>query len=130
MARNRPDDPFEDDWGPGSDAAEPASDEMPEASTDTERTPFLKPFHLLPQREGTLELESVSGSTEYSDVVLHVRAGARKTQFRIGLKNFDPSYKSLLKKFGKKRGDWHGTLRYRIMPHKGRPDGFVAVRPV
>lgn len=126
MARTKgQDDPFEDDWGPTEGTATP-TDEMPEASVDPERAPFLKPFHLQ-SREGTLELLSVSGATEYSDAILHVQVGNKS--FRIGLKNFDPSYVALRRKFGAKKADWKGTLRYRIMPHKGRADGFVAVRP-
>lgn len=126
MPRNKPDDPFqEDDWGmPGATASEP--DEMPEASVDPDRALFLKPYHLN-AREGTLELVSASGGTEYSDVVLHVKLGTRA--FRIGLRTFDPGYLACKKKFGAKRADWHGTLRYRVMPHKGRTDGYVAIRP-
>lgn len=126
MPKQKPDDPFQDDdWGPQEGTAG-ASDEMPEANIDPERSPFLKPWNMK-ERQGLLELISASGATEYSDVVLHVKYKGKP--YRIGLKNFDPSYKTLLSKFGKKREDWHGSLRFKIMPHKGNPDGFVAVRP-
>lgn len=128
MARNKPDDPFtDDDWGPSESDGSAGREEMPEGNVDPERTEFLKPRHMS-AREGTLELISVSGATEYSDCVLHVRVGTRG--FRLGLRTFDPSYVALRKHFGGKREDWHGTLRYRVMPHKGKPDGFVAVRPM
>lgn len=126
MPRGKPDDPFkDDDWGMPGDAQE-TTEEMPEASVDPTRTPFLKPFHLK-EREGRIELMGASGGTEYSDVVLHVQVG--KKQFRLGLRTFDPGYLALRAKFGGKREDWHGTLRYRVMPHKGRADGYVAIRP-
>lgn len=125
MPRNKPDDPFtDDDWGPQEGTA--ASDEMPEASVDPERTPFLKPWHMK-ERRGRLELVSVSGSTEYSDAVFHVKYGGKS--YRIGLKNFDPGYIACRKKFGNKRADWHGMLEFKIMPHRGNPDGYVAIRP-
>ena len=126
MPKNKADDPFGDDpWGPQG-ATETPDGEMPEPSVDPDRAPFLKPFHLS-QREGTFELAGASGGTEYSDVVLHIKVGKR--DFRLGLRTFDPAYKACVVKYGKKREDWHGTLMYRIMPHKGRADGFVAVRP-
>jgi len=125
--KSNADDPFtDDDWGM-PEGTSTQSDEMPEPVVDPERTPFLKPYHLQTY-QGTLELVSVSGATEYSDAVLHVKVGGKS--FRLGLKNFDPSYVALRKKFGSKKSDWHGMLRYKIMPHKGRPDGFVAVRPM
>jgi len=126
MARNKADDPFtEDDWGAQGESTE-QPDTVPDANVDPDRAQFLKPYHLT-QREGTLELTGVSGSTEFSDVVLHVMLGRK--QYRVGLRTFDPGYTALRKKFGEKRSDWHGTLRYKIMPHKGRLDGYVAVRP-
>jgi hypothetical protein len=126
MARGKADDPFnDDDWGPND--AQEDSGEMPESSADSTRSEFLKPHHVGSARVGTLELLSVTGATEYSDVVLHVKLGSRT--YRMGLKTFDPGYVALLKKFGKKKSDWKGTLRYKVMPHRGRPDGFIAVRP-
>lgn len=123
---NKPDDPFGDDpWGPQGATETP--EEMPDSTVDSDRAPWLKPFHLN-DRRGTFELTGTSGGTEYSDVTLLIRVGKR--DFRLGLKTFDPSYQALLRKFGKKRQDWHGMLEYKIMPHKGRADGYVAVRPV
>jgi hypothetical protein len=123
---SKPDDPFvEDDWGPETDA-QGNSDEMPDATVDPDRAAFLKPWHL-EQRQGTFELTGASGATEYSDVVLHLKVGRKA--YRLGLRTFDPAYAALVKKYGKKRTEWKGTLRYKIMPHKGKPDGFVAVRP-
>jgi len=115
----------EDDWGPPG-ATTGASDEVPEAQIDPSRSPFLKPYHLK-KDQGTLELVSVGPSTEYSDIVLHVKVDG--TAYRMGLRNFDPGFVALRKKFGAKKSDWHGTLRYRVMPHKGNTRGFVAVRP-
>lgn len=129
MPRSKPDDPFGDNdpfFTGDEGSAREDSDEMPESTVDPSRSDWLKPFHLS-ARQGTLELISVSGSTEFSDVTLHVKVGTRP--FRIGLKTFDPAYVALKKKFGAKKSDWHGTLLYKVMPHKGRADGFVAVRP-
>ena len=127
---SKPDDPFTDDWNPGTatgEGVEAASDEVPEAAIDPERTDFLKPHHVARKPQGFCELVSVSGATEYSDIILHLKLGSR--MFRLGLKNFDRSFVALRKKFGAKKADWHGKLEYRVMPHKGKPDGFVAVRP-
>ena len=125
MPRNKPDDPFQDDdWGTGS---ETVSDEVPESTVDPDKGDWLKPWHL-DKREGTMELVSISGATEFSDVTLHLKLGRKN--FRLGLKTWDPTFDKLRKKFGPKKGDWHGTLKFRVMPHKGRPDGYVAVRPV
>jgi len=125
MPRNKPDDPFtDDDFGlPGGEST--TSDEMPDADSD-ERPDFLKPYHLK-VKQGTCVLIGTTGATDYSDVVLLLEVAGRR--FRLGLKTFDPGYKALLAKFGKKRSDWKGTLRYKVMPHKGRPDGYVAIRP-
>jgi hypothetical protein len=126
MARsNAPNDP-EDDWGPapGEEGSQSTFDEMPEPTSSND--PWLKPHHLK-AREGTLELVSTSGSSEFSDVTLHITINNRP--FRLGLKTFDPAYSALIKKFGKKPSAWRGTLRYRVMPHRGRADGFVTVRP-
>lgn len=130
MPRNAPknpdaDDPFDDDWG--TTEGDTSTETMPDANVDPTRTPFLKP-HNLKEREGQLILVKATGGTEYSDVVLHVQIGGK--DFRIGLRTFDPSYQACLARYGKQRADWHGKLRYKVMPHKGRPDGFVAVRPI
>lgn len=119
----KPDDPFTDeDWGrqPGEDDA----GELPMPSAgDYEQ--FLKPFHLK-AKQGTLELLRVTGATEYSDVVIHVQVDGKP--FRIGLRNFDPGYASLAAKFGRKKEDWKGTIRYKVLPFKGKLEGYVAVR--
>lgn len=124
--KSKPDDPFGDDWGrePGDESGA-VSDEMPDASSE-ERPDFLKPYHLS-VKQGTIELVGTAPATDYSDVVLLLQLGKRR--FRLGLRTFDPGYKALLAKYGKKRADWKGTLRYKVMPHKGQPDGFVAIRP-
>lgn len=123
MPKNKADDPFTDeDWGrqPGEDEA----GNLPEPATgDYEE--FLKPYHLT-ARQGTAELIRVTGATEFSDVVLHLKIG-QKT-YRLGLKSFDPGYVSLIGKYGRKREDWHGTIRYKVLPHRGKADGYVAVR--
>jgi hypothetical protein len=116
------DDPF-DDWNPAE--GETASDEMP-SSVGGERPPFLKPHDLRLDR-GTLELVRVTTETsEYSDVVLLVAVGTRN--FRFGMKLFSPDYKRLLARFGSKKEAWKGELQYKVMPHKGNPRGYVAVR--
>jgi hypothetical protein len=127
MPRNKPDDPFDDaDWGPQEGSSE-MPDEMPGASTE-ERPPYLKPHHLAKAVErGSMQLIRVTGETsEYSDVVLLVELGGK--QYRLGMKLFSDDYKALSKRFGKKRSDWKGELRFKVMPHKGNPRGFIAVR--
>jgi len=128
MPRNKPDDPFEDDWGTTEGESSQESSEVPEATVDPTRLPWLKPANVLPKREGTLELISFQGRSKYSDVTLVVKVGGK--QFHLGLQTFDKSFVALRKKFGANKADWHGTLRYKVMPHKGNPDGFVAVRPM
>lgn len=124
---SQPDDPFrDDDWGM-PEGAPTQSDEMPDAVVDPSKAPFLKPFHVK-EREGTLELINVAGGTEFSDVVFYVKYGNQT--FRLGLRTFDPGYKACLAKFGKKKSEWHGTLRFRIMPHHGQANGYVAIRPL
>lgn len=124
-SESEPDDPFQDDdWGP--EGITTPSEDMPEGNTDPDKAPFLKPFNLN-SREGRLELLSAGPGTEYSDVVLHVKVG--RTNYRIGLRTFDSGYIALRKKFGPKRSDWHGPLLFKVKPHKGRTDGYVAVRP-
>lgn len=127
MAKSQPDDPFtDDDWG-GSGSATETPEEVATPTVNPDRLPWLKPANVLPKREGTLELVSYQGPSKYSDVTLVVKVNGKP--FHLGLQTFDKSYVALQKKFGNKRADWHGTLRYRVMPHKGNPDGFVAVRP-
>jgi hypothetical protein len=124
------DDPFnDDDWGLPDAQANGETDELPDPVT-SEKPPFLKPFHAikLAGRQGKCELTSVSReTTEYSDVVLYITLG--KKPFRLGLRTFDPAYKALVQKFGKKPSEWHGALNFKVMPHKGKPDVFVSVRP-
>lgn len=125
--KKKSDDRFQDDdWGPTDGAIPDSFDEMPEAIVDPNRTDWLKPWHL-DARQGTFELLSVSGATEFSDVTLHIQIGRKN--FRLGLRTFDAGYMALKNKYGKKPSDWHGTLRFKVMPHKGRPDGYVSVRP-
>lgn len=128
MAKNNKtsDDPFsDDDWGMPDAQSHVESGAMPEASKE-EYAPFLKPHHLK-IKQGTMQLVGVSTeATEYSDVCLLVELNGRK--FRIGQKLFAPDYKALLARFGTKKADWHGELRYKVMPHKGNPDGYIAVR--
>jgi hypothetical protein len=123
--QSEPDDPFQDeDWGhPETPATE--SDEMPPPSAE-DRPPFLKP-HMLKENRGTMELIRVTKETsEYSDVVFLVAIGQK--HFRLGLKFFSPDYKALANRFGPKKSDWKGTLQFKVMPHKGNPRGYVAVR--
>ena len=130
-ARSRPDDPFgDDDWGNDNDSgtAQEPPEEVARPTVDPNRLPWLKPANVLPKRQGTLELVSYQGPSKYSDVTLVVKVGGK--MFHLGLQTFDKSYLACQKKFGDKRSDWHGTLKYKVMPHKGNPDGFVAVRPV
>lgn len=131
QGRSRPDDPFTDnDWeqeDPAGSARE-ETEEVAAPTVDPNRLPWLKPVNVLPKREGTLELISYQGPSKFSDVTLVVKVGSK--MYHLGLQTFDKSYVALAKKFGSKRGDWHGMLRYRVMPHKGNPNGFVAVRPV
>jgi hypothetical protein len=134
MAKNKNvDDPFTDDdfWGPSSSVSGPhsaASDEMPHAPTE-ERHQWLKPFHVKKAPMGRCTLLRVLPETsDMSDVVLLLDVGG--VQYRLGMKLYSEEYKSLLAKFGKKKTEWtNKALVYKIMPHKGKDDGFVAVRP-
>jgi hypothetical protein len=121
------DDPFkDDDWGMPDSTTQTESDEMPEGSAE-DKPSFIKPHHVGKQTTGTMELIRVTSETsDYSDVIFVVKF--RGKLFRHGLKLFSPDYKALLTRFGKKREDWHGELRYKVMPHKGNPLGFIAIR--
>ncbi len=127
MAKNREvDDPFGDDFGMPEETMAPESEEMPQESAE-ERLPFLKPHHVGNAKTGTLELVRVTSETsDYSDVIFLVKLGTRS--FRLGMKLFAKDYVALKKRFGSKRSDWHGQLRYKVMPHKGNPSGYIAVR--
>lgn len=128
MPKSRPDDPFnDDDWGQPEGASSEASTEVPESTVDPNRLPWIKPSNVLPLRQGRMELVSFSGPSKYSDVTLVVKFGGK--QYHLGLQTFDPSFVALRKRFGAKKEDWHGTLLYKVMPHKGNPNGFIAVRP-
>ena len=122
------DDPFtEDDWGPSEGTTQAESDEIATPQIDPNRLPWIKPINVLPKREGTLELVSYGGPSARSDVTLVVKHNGK--QFHLGLQAYDKGYIALAKKFGTKKGDWHGPIRYKVMPWKGNPDGFIAVRP-
>jgi hypothetical protein len=126
MPRAKADDPFDDDWGMPDGGESAASDEMPDAPA-TDRLDYLKPHHLGKQTTGTMELIGVTGlTTEYSDVVFHVKVGGK--DFHLGMKFFSKDYVALKKRFGNKKSDWKGQLRFKVMPHKGNPRGYVAVR--
>lgn len=119
-----PDESFSgDDWNEPFDT-KGETEEMPNA--DNSRPAFLKPWHVK-AISGTLQLIEVSrDTTEFSDVVLIVAVGTRR--FRLGLRTFSEEYNALKRRFGNKRSDWHGELRYRILPHKGEKAGYVSVR--
>lgn len=105
------------------DTTMPDSDEMP--AEETSRPNWLKPVHLGRATSGTLEvLRILPGNTQFSDVVMLVQVG--KGTFQLGLKLFSDDYKSLLKKFGKKKDAWKGTVRYKVIANNGKP--YVAVR--
>jgi hypothetical protein len=129
MAKNKTvDDPFVDDeWGmPDEQTQDSSTAEMPDEAKE-ERPPFLKPHHVGNALTGTLELVRVTSETsDFSDVILLV--SLRGKNFRLGMKLFAADYKALLQRFGKKRSDWHGPLRYKVMPHRGNPKGYIAVR--
>lgn len=125
---NMTSDPFDDDdWGTSESEHAPESDEAPSSASE-ERPPYLKPHHFPKSVEkGTIELiKFTSETTEYSDVVFLVKHNGK--MYRLGMKLFAADYKALEARFGKKKSDWKGTLRFRIMPHKGNPRGYVAVR--
>jgi hypothetical protein len=134
MTKNKnADDPFTDDdfWGPGSSVGSTsaiASDEMPDAPTE-ERPQYLKPFHVAKAPMGRCTLVRVTSETsDMSDVILLLDVGG--IHFRMGLKLYSEEYKSLLAKYGKKKTEWvNKPLIYKVMPHKGKADGFVAIRP-
>jgi hypothetical protein len=119
------DDPFEDDWGMPEGSATATEGEMP-SSTAGERPRFIKPHDVgRVGTTGTLELIRVTTETsEYSDVILAVQYKGR--DFRLGLRTFSTEYESLATKFGKKRADWHGTLRFKVVDNNGKP--YVSVR--
>lgn len=98
-------------------------EEMP--AEEVSRPNWLKPVMLGRATSGTLEvLRVLPHNTQYSDVVMLVQVG--KAQYQLGLKLFSDDYKSLLKKFGKKREGWKGTVRYKVIANNGKP--YVAVR--
>lgn len=130
MARNKdnaPDDPFGDEsWGMPDAQHNAPLDTMPEVPSEV-RLDFLKPATVGRATFGEIELTGVSRETsKYSDVILLVKFRGRP--FRIGLRTFSPDYQSLLKKFGKNPNDWKGTIRYKVMPHNGRADGYIGLR--
>lgn len=119
------DDPFDDDWGMPESTTPATESEMPD-STAGERPPFIKPQHIgRVGTTGTLELMRVTSETsDYSDVILAVTFKGKN--YRLGLRTFSNEYQSLSSKFGKKRGDWHGTLRFKVVDNNGKP--YVSVR--
>lgn len=123
--RNGVKDDFDDDFDLTTTGAE--SDEAPEPTKEA-RLEWLKPA-MLKADKGTLELVALGPGTEYSDVTIEVTVPGSPTHFRIGLKTYSPEYESLSKKFGKKKADWHGKLKYKLKEHKGNPRGFIAIRP-
>jgi hypothetical protein len=124
-ARSGVKDDFDDDFDLTSSGAE--SDEAPEPVRE-QRLEWLKP-HMLKADKGFLELVALGPGTEYSDVTIEVVVPGNATHFRIGLKTYSPEYEALAKKYGKKKADWHGKLKYKLKEHKGNPKGFIAVRP-
>jgi hypothetical protein len=126
MAKNpNQSDPFDDDWGLDDTTTTPGGGEMP-ASTARSRAPFIKPHDIgAIGSKGTLELIRVTGETsDYSDVILAIQYNGK--DFRLGLRTFSTEYESLSKKFGTKRADWHGTLRFKVVDNNGKP--YVSVR--
>lgn len=119
------DDPFGDDWGMPDSSMATEMPEMPE-STAGEKPLFLKPQHVgKVGTTGTVELVRVTSETsDYSDIILLV--SFRGKNFRLGMRTFSEEYQSLLGKFGKKRADWKGQLRFKVVDNNGKP--FVAVR--
>jgi len=91
-----------------------------------ERPRFIKPHDVgKVGTTGTLELIRVTPETsDYSDVILAVSFKGR--DFRLGLRTFSNEYQSLSGKFGTKRSDWHGTLRFKVVDNNGKP--YVSVR--
>jgi hypothetical protein len=121
-------DPFDDDFY-GSDEGHSAavSDEVRPARTSENRADFLKP-NMLKDEKGTLELVGYADDPgKYSDVAILVNHGGKI--FRLGFKEYSKDYEALVKKFGTKKADWKGKLKYRLMPHNGKPRAYVAVRP-
>lgn len=111
-------------FDPWEDELEHNPDEMPDEGGT--RPDFIKPFHVGKVTKGTMELIGVSDETsEYSDVILRVEF--KGTEYALGLKLFSQDYIALKKRFGKKKSDWHGQLRYRVMKYKDS-DGYVSVR--
>jgi hypothetical protein len=125
MARSKPDDPFDDDWGTGEPAAA-QSDEMPEPPEET-RINFIRPKDVGKDLRGKFELVRVTNkTTDYSDVVFLIKY--KGSMYELGLKYFSKDYKRLQKRFGTKKEDWHGDIEYRVVPHRGNPLGFFEVR--
>ncbi len=125
-ANNRDD--FEDDFGVpvggefGGDMPD-VGDEMP--AEEESKPLWIRPSHVGRATAGTLEVVKVlPENTQYSDVVLLVQFGGKN--FRLGMKAFSDDYKSLKKKFGPKRTDWHGEVRYKVIANNGKP--YIAVR--
>lgn len=122
-------DDFEDDFGTpvgaeGFDGDMPVSDDMP--SGEASRPNWLKPVHVGRATAGTLTVVRVlPENTQFSDVVLLVELSDKK-QYQLGMKLFSDDYKSLLKKFGPKRGGWNGEVRYKVIANNGKP--YIAVR--
>lgn len=129
MAKNQVvDDPFnDDDWGGNSDVPDAGTSEnVPDAPLE-DRPQYIKPSHVGKAKTGTFELvKFTTETTEYSDVILLLQYRGRF--FKLGMKVFSDDYKRLQKRFGKKRADWHGPLQYKVMPHKGNPNGYIAVK--
>jgi len=117
-------DPFDDDWGLDGEPAAVTGD-MPAPNTAT-RAPFIKPYDVGGvNTKGTLELVRVTGeTTDYSDVILAITHNGK--EYRLGMRTFSKEYQSLAAKFGTKRADWHGTLRFKVVENNGKP--YVSVR--
>ena len=119
---NKKPDPFDDPWLDNS--GETLPDEMPEPGQG--RPDFIKPHHVGKQTQGKMKLLGVSSQTsEYSDVILRVEFKGK--EYALGLKLFSADYKALKVRFGNKRADWTGELRYRVMRYKDS-EGYVSVR--
>lgn len=122
------DDPFvDDDWGPEDAPDAVTTEDVPDAPTD-DRPQYIKPSHVGgAKKTGEFELVKFTNeTTEYSDVILLVKY--RNRFFKLGMKVYADDYKRLQKRFGKKRADWHGMLKFKVMPHKGNPAGYIAVK--
>lgn len=128
--KSRPDDPFnDDDWGTPDSSAQTESNQVAAPTIDPNRLPWIiSAFRgTNVKKMGTLEVVSYQGASKFSDVTLVLKFNGK--QYHIGLQTFDKSYIALHKHFGDDKTAWHGTVRYKVMEHKGNPDGFVALRP-